>query len=268
MTLIREKLSSLFIKIMTGTVTREEGTMLINHLVREDPLETIEALASLIDDPPQNVFPKTIFHTMALTRNKVFFELMTKSLEHKNEDVAILAAEELAKLRNTESRNVLVEHLSSEAYHVRKASATALARGFGAEGIEILKNHILTHAETFYRITSALGLLAAGKKGTETIIDLLNSGNPNGVSAAAETIEQAAQKLGDDVIPMVIDALMSAGDKKDAASLSQLLKTIAAFKGRAKGYEQYLLAFSDYPQEQVRNAARKALAEVRSHARG
>lgn len=265
MSALREQLANMFKKIMAGTVSREEGTMLINHLVREKPQETVAELAYLIDNPPQNVFPKTIFHTMALTRNKVFFNLMVKSLDHKYEDVSILAAEELAKLRGSESRNVLIEHLSSEVYHVRKASAIALAKGFGAEGVDVLRKHILATKEPFYRSTSAHGLLAGGKKGVDTVVDLLNTENSNAVHTAAETIEHAAQKLGDDVIPKIIEALMSAGDRKDTLGIVHLLKAAAAFKGRAKNYEQYLSVFSDYPQEQVRAASSKALMMIKSH---
>lgn len=260
---LREQLSELFKKIMAGTVSREEGTMLINHLVREKPQATVEELAYLIDNPPQNVFPKTIFHTMALTRNKVFFDLMVKCLDHKYEDVSILAAEELARFKGLESRNVLIDHLSSEVYHVRKSSATALAKGFGAEGMDVLKKHILTDKEPFYRTTSALGLVLAGKKWVDTVVDLLHTGNPNAVHTAAETIEQAAHKFGDDVIPKVMEALMNAGDRKDTLTIVQLLRAAAAFKGRAKNYEQYLRVFSDYPNEQVRDAASKALMMIK-----
>lgn len=264
---LREQLSELFKKIMAGTVSREEGTMLINHLVRENPQATVEELAYLIDNPPQNVFSKTIFHTMALTRNKVFFDLMVKSLDHKYEDVSILAAEELARFKGPESMSVLIDHLSSEVYHVRKSSATALAKGFGAEGMDVLKKHILAEKEPFYRTTSALGLFLAGKKGMDAVVDLLNSGNSNAVNTAAETIEQAANKLGDDVIPKIMEALMSAGDKKDSIVIVQLLKAAAAFRGRAKNYEQYLRVFSDYPNEHVRDAANNALKMIKSSAK-
>ena len=44
MSSIREKLTNMFSKVMAGTVTREEGTMLINHLAREDLAETVREL--------------------------------------------------------------------------------------------------------------------------------------------------------------------------------------------------------------------------------
>ena len=53
----REKLAHMFSKVMAGTVTREEGTMLLNHLVKEDLAGTIKELAYLIDYRPGH-FPR------------------------------------------------------------------------------------------------------------------------------------------------------------------------------------------------------------------
>src|SRR3972149_4778498 len=159
---IRGNLINMFLKIMAGTVTREEGAMLINHQIREDKEGALRELAYLIDNPPPNVYQKTMLHTIALARNKAFFPMMVSALDNKNEDVSIFAANELARFRTDEAKDVIVDHLNSEAYHVRKASANALAQGFGKEGIDILKGHILTHPEPFFRATSAHGLLAAG----------------------------------------------------------------------------------------------------------
>ena len=113
MSSIKEKLTNMFQKVMAGTVTREEGTMLLNHLVKEDPAGTVAELALLIENPPAGVFPKTIIHTIALARNKAFYEIMHKSLAHKSEDVSVLAAQELARLRTSEAREALSAHLTA-----------------------------------------------------------------------------------------------------------------------------------------------------------
>ena len=84
MSSIKEKLTNMFLKVMAGTVTREEGTMLINHLAKEDPSGTVSELAYLVENPPPGVFQKTILHTISLARNKAFFGIMISCLEHKN----------------------------------------------------------------------------------------------------------------------------------------------------------------------------------------
>jgi HEAT repeat protein len=254
----------MFIKVMVGTVTREEGTMLINHLVKDNPAEAIKEITYLIDNPPPNVFPKTILHTIALTRNKAFFEVMVQSLDNKNEDVSILAAEELARQRSDDARKVLVEHLLSEAYHVRKATATALAKGFGQEGVEILKKHMHAHRETFYRTTSALGLLAIGAKGVEALLQIMLSDDSGAICTAAEVICKDSSKIKDENIPKVIEALMMAGDRKDSSAIIALLKTAASLRGRVKKYEWYVAAFKDYPFNLVRNEADAAMKEIAS----
>src|SRR3989304_1637304 len=169
MSSIKEKLTRLFWKVLAGGVTRGEGTMLLNHLVKEDPSGTVAELALLIETPPTGVFPKTIIHTIALARNKAFYEIMIESLAHKSEDVSVLAAQELARLRTSEAREGLSEHLNSEIEHVRKASAAALVQGF-SEGPELVKQHMAGHADPFYRLPSAPGLPLGGEKGVSALL--------------------------------------------------------------------------------------------------
>ncbi|MBI5493371.1 MAG: HEAT repeat domain-containing protein [Deltaproteobacteria bacterium] len=263
MSSIREKLNNMFSKVMAGTVTREEGTMLINHLAKEDQADTIRELIYLIDNPPQGVFPKTVLHTIALSRNKAFYGIMLESLEHKNEDVSILAAEELASLKTSDAKYVLMEHLNSEVYHVRKASALALAKGFD-DGVEILKRHIIAHPEPFYRLTSAQALLLSGRKGgLSSLIEILSSGNEGAVKTAAEALSGAGDMLPGEDIPKILGALMLAGDNKDSRLIIELLKVVAGLKGRARGFEGFVLAFTDYPSDPVRAEAEHALKEIR-----
>ena len=264
---IRARLTNMFSKIMAGTVTREEGAMLISHLVRDNRVETIQELSYLMKNPPQHVFPKTILHTVALARNKALFDLMVSSLNHKDEEVAVLAAAELAKLRTNEARDVLRENLISEAYHVRKASATALAQGFGEEGIEILRVHVIAHKEPFYRLTSAQGLLGAGRTGMETLLSILDTARSGVLSSVAEAIATTkGEELRDEDIPRVVDALSRAGDRGDTPAIVELLKVIALFRGRAGKYEGYVAAFVDNSSESVRREAQKARIQIKEGA--
>ncbi len=262
----KEKLSNMFAKVMAGTVTREEGTMLLNHMAKEDLVGTITELSSLLENPPPNVFPKTILHTIALTKNKAFFNIIVASLTHKNEDVCILAAEELARQRTDDARHVLIEQLSSEAYHIRKASAAALAKGFGKDGTEILKKHILSHPEQFFRDTSAYGLVLSGSGGITALIELLNSGSSAAAATAASALTEAAAQIKDEHLPKIFGALLGAGDRKDSQTIIVLLKLIAALRHRAQSFEGYVLAFKDYPFEPVRHEAENTLRRIRPSA--
>lgn len=262
MSSIREKLTNMFSKVMAGTVTREEGTMLINHLAKEDQAGTVMELSYLIDNPPPGVFPKTVLHTIALARNKAFYSIMLAALEHKNEDVSILAAQELARLKTSDAKYVLTEHLTSEVYHVRKASALALVKGF-EDGVEILKKHIETHPEPFFRSTSAQALLLSGKKGIAALIGILSSGDEGAVKSASEVLSGAGDLLTGEDIPKILGALMLAGDNNDSRLIIELLKVVASLKGRARGFEGFVLAFADYPSEPVRLEAQNTLKVIR-----
>lgn len=259
---VREKLASMFTKIMAGTITREEGTMLINDLAKGRYEETMKELFFLIDNPPSGVFPKTILHTIALSRNKAFIKIMIACLEHKNAEVSILAAVELGKQRTAEAKDVLREHLNSEVYHVRQASASALIDGFGDDGIEMLKKHILTHHEQFYRATSSQALLKAGREGIDALFALLNSGNPGAVASAATSLSSAVLVLEKDDIPRIFEALMRAGDKKETTTILALLKVAGLLKSKAIGFDGYIRAFVDDPVLLVSEEAKKALKSI------
>ena len=263
MSSIREKLTNMFSKVMAGTVTREEGTMLINHLAKEDPAGTVNELSYLVENPPPGVFQKTILHTIALARNKAFFGIMVSCLEHKNEEVSVLAAQELAKLKTADARETLTEHLDSECYHVRKASALAVSEGL-ADGADVLRDHMLRRSEPFYRLTSAQALAKSGKKGVEALLAVMTSGDMGAAATAAEVLVAGAETLDYSEVPRVFDALMVAGDRKDSQSIIELLKVVAALKGKAGGFEGFVLAFADYPSETVRKEAQNALKMIRS----
>ncbi len=258
-----ERLTNMFAKIMAGTVAREEGAILINHLVKENMTETKKALAYLIENPPRNVFQKTVLHTIALARNKAFLEIMADSLHSDNEDVSLMAASELARLRTGEAKKILLENLNNEVYHVRKSSAIALAEDFGEEGLEKLKNHILTHDEPFYRATSAQGLLYAGKRGKDMLFSILSADNPGAIHSAAEVITESALEVTVDCLPMAVDALLSAADRRDIPSIVELLKVIALFKEGAQKFEGYVAVFTDDPSESVRVEAQKTMKYIR-----
>lgn len=257
----REKLTNMFTKVMAGTVTREEGTMLLNHLAKEDLAETVKELSYLMETPPPGVFPKTILHTITLSRNKAFHDIIVSSLDNNDEELSVIASQELARLRTPEAMDVLVAHLNSEAYHVRRASAQAIAQS-SPEGLEVLKKHILESAEPFFRLTSAQALVRAGRNGVNVLLSILDSAAEPALSSVTEAFESAGKDMGNEEVPRIFDALMRAGDKKDSKSVVGLLKVAGALKGKAKGFEGFVKAFTDDPSEPVRTEARNALKEI------
>jgi len=259
---VRAELSSMFGKIMAGTVTREEGSMLISDLVRKDQASTMMALKNLIENPPPGVFPKTILHTLVLTRNKVFYSILVACLGSKNEDLSILAAHELANLRTNESLDVLVEHIDSEAYHVRKASANAIVKGFAAQGIEILAAHVKNHPEPFFRATSTNALLSAGRGGITALLGLLGSGPTAAICSAAEALCKVSGSLEPGDADTVVGALMAAGDRNDTQAAMELLRLVGAMGDKAGRYSEYVRAFTDHQSDGVRREAEAALRAV------
>jgi len=258
-----ERLTVMFSKIIAGTVSREEGAILINHLVRENRVETINSLAYLIENPPRNVFQKTVLHTIALARNKALFRIMADSIHSKNEDVSLMAASELARLRTEGARETLIENLDHDIFHVRRNAAVALARDYGSEGIEILKKHLLAHEEPFYRATSAQGLASAGEEGLNALFSILAGDNPGPALSAAEAIASMEGEPDERHIPVAVEALMRAGDNRDIPLVVEILKVLARFGKKALKYEAFIAAFAGDPSESIRIEAQQALHRMR-----
>ncbi|MBW7957225.1 MAG: HEAT repeat domain-containing protein [Deltaproteobacteria bacterium] len=262
MSSIKEKLNNMFLKVVAGTVTREEGAMLLNHLAKEDPSGTAEELSNLVDTPPQGVYPKTILHMVALARNKVFYEIMASGLVSRDEEISMMSAQELARIRSFEARNLLTEHLNHDSQHVRKASALALIQGF-PEGLDIVRRHVLGERESELRSSSAQALVESGRKGIEALLALLGSGSPEGLDVTAEALADSAEELGAADVQKIFEALTNAGDREDNASIIGLLRVAASLRDKARGFEGFIQAFADSPFEQVRSEATSALRKIR-----
>jgi len=262
MSTVREQIINMFTRVAAGTVTQDEGTMLINSLAKKEPQETVQELSDLIHNTPQDMSAQLIFRTVAMSRSRVFFDVLTSALDHKSEEMSIFACEELSKYFPTESQFVLAEHLNSDVYHVRKASANVLVKVFGAQAIEMLKKHILSNDEHYYRMTSAEVLAAAGDKGMAALIEILNSGKPGPAATTAEVLSRDPYQIADANVPVIVNALLESGDKKETEAIVALLKLVASLGSRAKQYVEYIKAYEDWPDELVSAEAWNALLEI------
>lgn len=260
---VKEQLSNMFVKVMSGTVTEEEGTFLINSLAKTNGQETVDAVASLINEPPQHITPQKVFHTVAITRNRKFFDILTATLDHRDEEVSIYACEELATYFRGEAKFVLEEHLNSEAYHVRKSSAITLVKVFGGEGIAALKRHILEHNSHYHMLTSCEALMQAGEHGISALVDMLNSDNAEALSTISEVLAPLAAKVSDQDVPKIVDALTRAGDANNSPAIIGLLKVIASFGKRVKQYEWWVRAYEDHHDSSVAAEAKRTSEALR-----
>ncbi|MBE9527653.1 MAG: HEAT repeat domain-containing protein [Proteobacteria bacterium] len=264
MATIKEQLNTLFAKITAGTVTREEGGMLLGDLVGKEEAETLKELAYMVENPPESVNRKTVFHTIVLARNKAYVPLIAKTLDSQDEELAIVAAEELSRLHTAEAVQALGEHLRAETCSTRKASAAALARGCGSNGVQLLREHLLESTQALYCDTSAAALLQAGRAGIEALIEVLVCGKEAPVNSAVEALVKAPGTVLVSEVRSLIDALMLAGDNGDPVSTVALLKVIASLGGAAGKYEGFVLAFEENLSSLVSDEAGRTLAAIRT----
>jgi len=195
---VRGRLISTFEKIAAGHVTREGGALFLRDLLATRDREIVlKELTSFAYNPPSCVHKKTVLHTLMITRNSAFTDLLAGFLEHEDEDLSVFAAKGLASIRSEKSKQALVRHLNASNCHVRKASAEALIDGFGREGVAALKEHILTCPLGYYfRLTSAEALLKGGDEGLRALSELTDSKDPLvlQVGAAAMTKRGSLRK--------------------------------------------------------------------------
>lgn len=261
---VRDQIVAMFLKIAAKTISREEGTLLLNDLQRRasDKSEVRRIIIDLSEKPPKDVYVKTIFHTVALTKNPAFTKILEVGLEHKSEDISIVAADGLANLGNDEARDALAHHLINDSYHVRKASGDVLIKGWGKMGIKLVAMHGLSHPETYYRYTAALSLARSGKAGISVLLETFSSNNMNAIQSAADALSEVENAVGKEEVPKLVYALETAVANKHSAAVIALLKLLGAMKGKVSGFEEHIAVLTDYNYEPVRIAANNALASV------
>lgn len=261
---VRDQIVTMFMKVAAKTISREEGTLFLNDIVKRsgNKSEVVKVILELCQKPPKDVHVKTIFHTVALAKNPAFSKLLEVGLDHKSEDICITSAEGLVKLGNDEAKNSLVHHLVSDAYHVRKVSADVLVKGWGREGIRLVLAHGLSHPEVYYRYTSALALAKSGKMGIAALLELFTSNNMNAIQSAADALSENAEPLGKADVPRLVHALELAVNCKHTTAVTALLKLLGALKDRAGGFEEHIAVLLDYNYEPIRIAAGNALASI------
>ena len=261
---LRDQIVAMFLKIAAKTISREEGTLLLNDLQRRasDKSEVRRIIIDLCEKPPKDVNVKTIFHTVALTKNPAFTKILEVGLEHKSEDISIVAADGLASLGNDEARDSLAHHLISDSYHVRKASGDVLIKWWGKMGIKLVAMHGLSHPETYYRYTAALSLARSGKAGISVLLETFSSNNMNAIQSAADALSEVENAVGKEEVPKLVYALETAVANKHSTAVIALLKLLGAMKGKVSGFEEHIAVLTDYNYEPVRIAANNALASV------
>lgn len=263
MNTVRTTLINIFTKIMAKTVSREEGAMVLNHMAKQNKAVVLNELNFMIQNPPPNIFPITVLHTITLTRNRVFDNILIGGLEHGNEDISIFSARELAQMKTSDAKKTLAEHLDSNIYHVRKAAANALIESFAEEGIELLKSHILSGRGEFYRITSAEALLKAKRQGIDALLNLLCSGDSAAAATVADILRHAKDDIKEEDMNKLLQALKTAAEQKNAPTIIMLLTLIESLGEKAKSLEKYVQALIQYPFQPVRDSAEKAFKSVK-----
>jgi len=228
---IRQRLSSVFLKIADGKVTREGGALFLKDLLkRADAGLVVEELEKLTGCPPSGVYAKTILHTLLLTRNDLFIGILSKFLTHKDEEIAVFAAKGLAGLGSFESFKVLVKHLDHDGYLCRKAAAEALAESFGRDGIEALKRHIMAVNGYMYKMTSIEALLK-NRDGVRALVEIMAFEETGGMfqiilEAVRRRVTRKPQKL--EFLKKALQGIVVAGGREAMLVMAEeLLKLIA-----------------------------------------
>jgi HEAT repeat protein len=259
------KVEAMFHKVSSKTITREEGALLLNDLVKQsaDKGALLRIIRDFCQKPPSDVLVKTIFHTVALANNPEFEPILEASLDHDNEEVSFVSAEGLARFRSDKAKNALVRNLDNAVYHVRKASGDVLIRGWGKEGISLVVTHGLSHPDLYVRETAASRLAGNGKRGISALIDVMETNNLDAIHSAAEAlIEAGISSAEKDQVKKIIHALTLADSGRQSATVITLMNLLSVLQESVEGFEEYIAAFLSHDAELVRQAARRTLASL------
>ncbi len=259
------KIEAMFHKISSKTITREEGALLLNDLLKRstDKSTLHRIIRDFCQKPPSDVLVKTIFHTVALANNLEFEPILEASLDHENEEVSIVSAEGLARFKSDKAKNALVCHLDNDVYHVRKASGSVLIRGWGNEGISLVVTQGLFHPDLYVRETAASLLAGSGKRGISALIDIMETKNLDAIQSAAEALLEVRIGVTEkDQVRKMVHALTLADSGKQSHTVITLLKLLATLKEHVGGFEEYIAVLLSHDSEMVRQAARRTLSSL------
>ena len=229
---LKDKITAMMLKVAAKTVSREEGAMYLNDLMRcsRDKSKLQRVLLELGQSPPSLVLAKTIFHVISLTYNVAFVQSLEAGLKHADEEVCIFSAEGLARYKSDMARDTLLRHLVDDLYHIRKASANVLVN--------------------------------AGAPGISAILDVIESDDMDAVGSAIEALMPAWRRLKKEHIPILIHALETSTISRQSTKIIALLNLLALLKESLSGYEEYLAILLSETYEPVRQAARQTLNAI------
>jgi len=261
---LKDRISVMLQKIATKTVSREEGAMFLNDLMRhsKNKSEILAMILELGQTPPSRVLAKTVYHVLSLTNNTDFARILEAGLEHADEEVCIFSAEGLARYKNDSARNTLLRHLLDTSYHARKASAKVLLKYWGKEGIRLVVAHGLHHQDLYIRVTAASVLADAGAPGLAALLEVMESDDMPAIQSAAEALIPFSTSLKKEDVPKLIHALETAVAARQPTTVVALLKLFVVLKELLSGFEEYLAILLNDTFEPVRQSARQALNAV------
>jgi HEAT repeat protein len=261
---LKDKITAMMLKVAAKTVSREEGALYLNDLMRHSQDKNIlqRVLLALGQAPPSLVLAKTLFHVISLTNNEVFAQSLEAGLKHADGEVRVFSAEGLARFKNDLARDTLLRHLVDDSYHVRKASAKVLVNRWGKEGIRLVVTHGLHHPDLYIRDTAASVLASAGAPGISALLEVIESDNMDAVQSATEALIPVWSSLKKEHVPKLIHALETAVISGQSTGIIALLKLLALLKGFLSGFEEYLAILLNETYWPVQEAARQTLNAV------
>lgn len=230
---MRQQLSSLFRKVADRRVTREEGAIFLKDLLKKAEAGlVVEEIVRLTACPPPGVYVKTMLHTLLLTGNTLFVDVLSKSIAHADEETAVFAARGLASLNSHEALKVLVRFLDNENYVCRKAAAEALAEGFGREGIEALKRHITAINDRYIGMNDKLASVEAllrNKGGIRALVEIM-AHDDNGFRSQFILEAMSDHARGHQKIDFLKKTLreISETDERKSGLVTELLKALGS----------------------------------------
>ncbi|HYA86465.1 MAG TPA: HEAT repeat domain-containing protein [Nitrospirota bacterium] len=261
---LKDKITAMMLKVAAKTVSREEGALYLNDLMRRsmDKSKLQRVLLELGQSPPSLVLAKTVFHVISLTNNVAFVEILEAGLKHKDEEVCIFSAEGLARYKNDRARDMLLRHLVDDLYHIRKTSAKVLVTWWGSEGIRLVVAHGLHHHDLYIRDTAASVLADAGAPGLSALLEVIESDNADAIQSAIEALIPFWGRLKKEHVPKLIRALETAIISRQSTTIIAILRLLALLKGLLSGFEEYLAILLNETYEPVRQAASQTLKAV------
>jgi hypothetical protein len=271
------KVASALKKIASGTVTLEEGAVLLNDLERSsaDKDELNALFLELYRALPQETHGKIFLHIIALTKNPHFENMLAAGLDHPDENTAPAILAGMAGYKDDQARGALKRQLAHPLPRVRKLAGEIIIRKWGTEGVNLVVANGLCSEDQDIVNSACIVLSDCGVTVAPIVIDAMQTMNMASLRASAKLLLDMKESMDiedhidKDRVATLVQVMDRVAGNKQPNLIITMLELLGLLKNKLAGHEDAIAAFLNVEHSTIKLVSHKVLSAINTdRARG